>query len=193
MSTAIGDRNTHTGLQTKSAPKPGRAIRFWHWLEEEAVKMWPVFVFFLAGFLLVLIIIKLALAQYSIEMNALSQALIGALMAAKVVLILENTPFAHPFRRSARILSISCKSLVYGAAVILLAYLERVIDTFRHRGHLVLSMETVFENSKFHRLFALSIGIALVFGVYFAFSDLNEFVGKGALRGFFLNRREPAS
>lgn len=76
------------------------------WLRAEVRATRPIFLFFLSGFLLVLLIIKLALAQYSISVNALSRALLGAVLAAKVVLIFEHTPIARPFSRLPRIVAI---------------------------------------------------------------------------------------
>jgi hypothetical protein len=42
-------------------------------IHREFVAAWPVFLFFLIGFLLLLLLIKLALANFSIEMPALFQ------------------------------------------------------------------------------------------------------------------------
>ena len=65
------------------------------WLHREFVAAWPVFLFFSIGFLLLLTIVKLVLANFSIEVPALSKAVIGALFAAKAVLILDETPLAR--------------------------------------------------------------------------------------------------
>ena len=67
-------------------------------LRREFVAAWPVFLFFLIGFLLVLAIIKLALATFSIEMTALSKAVVGALLAAKASLILDENVSFTPSR-----------------------------------------------------------------------------------------------
>ena len=57
--------------------------------------IWPVFLFFLVGFFLLILLIKAALAQFSIEITVLSRAVIGALLAAKAALILDETPLAR--------------------------------------------------------------------------------------------------
>ena len=59
-------------------------------LRREFVAAWPVFLFFLVGFLLLLLLIKLALANFSIEVTALPKAVVGALFAAKAALILDE-------------------------------------------------------------------------------------------------------
>ena len=66
------------------------------WLHREFVAARPVFIFFLVAFLLQFLIIKLAVARFSIPITAFSKAAVGALFAAKAVLIIdENTPRTH--------------------------------------------------------------------------------------------------
>jgi len=64
----------------------------WREGEPEFNALWPVFVFFLVGFLLLILLLKAALAQFSIEVTVLSNAVIGALLAAKAALVLDETP-----------------------------------------------------------------------------------------------------
>ncbi len=74
------------------------ANTFSHWLlavgrvaRKEIVAVWPVFLFFLIGFSFIILLIKLALAQFSIEVTVLSNAIVGALTAAKAALVLDET------------------------------------------------------------------------------------------------------
>ena len=73
------------------------------WLYREFVAAWPVFLFFMIGFMLLLSIIKLTLATFSIEVTAFSKALVGALFAAKAVLILDEMPIARYLEQYRRI------------------------------------------------------------------------------------------
>ena len=66
------------------------------WLHREFVAAWPVFIFFLISFLLLFSIIKLVLEDFSIEVTAFSKAVVGALFAAKAVLILRDATGAPP-------------------------------------------------------------------------------------------------
>jgi hypothetical protein len=49
------------------------------WLHREFVAARPVFTFFLVAFLLQFLIIKLAVAQFSIPVSAFSKAVVGAI------------------------------------------------------------------------------------------------------------------
>ena len=156
-----------------------------NWLWEEFCAILPVAVFFLTGFMLVLLIIKLSLAQYSIEVSTVSRAVIGALIAAKVVLILHHTSLDRSFRDYPRALSVLWRTIFYGLAFIFLAIAERVIDQRHNHGGLAGSMSYVAQHMNMHRVMALSIGVALVFCVYFILAEIAEYLGPGVLFRLF--------
>ncbi len=158
------------------------------WLRREFAAARFVFLFFLAGFLLVLLIVKLALAQYSIESAALGRAVVGALIAAKVVLVFDETPLGRLFRTFPRIISVAYKTLAYGLGFIVLSLLERTIDAWRELGAPDAALHYVTEQMGIHRLLSLALGITLVFFVYFTFSEISDHVGKDVLRDLFLKR-----
>ncbi len=103
-------------------------------LRREFVAAWSVFLFFLVGFLLLLLLIKLVLANVSVEMTALSKAVVGALLAAKAALILDETPLARSLEHHRRIVAVAVKTFLYGAITLLLGYVERILDAL-HRVH----------------------------------------------------------
>ena len=84
------------------------------WLRREFSTIWAVFLFFLVGFLLLILLIKEALEQFSIEIMVLSRAVIGALLAAKAAPILDETPLAYSLERYRRIVAVAAKVLFYG-------------------------------------------------------------------------------
>lgn len=161
------------------------------WLRDEFRTARPVFVFFLAGFLLMLWIVKLALAQYSIEVSTLGRAVIGAAIAAKVVLILDETPLARGFERYPRILAVLAKTFAYGVVFILLGIAERIIDVHRRLGGFGAAARAVLPQMGLHRLLALALGVSLVFAAYFVLSEIGDRMGRGALWALFFER--PAS
>ena len=61
-------------------------------LRKEFMAIWPVFLFFLIGFLLLFLLVNLVLARFSIEIIGLSNAMVGALIAAAAILELRQPP-----------------------------------------------------------------------------------------------------
>ena len=79
---------------------------------QEFNALWPVFVFFLVGFILLILLLKAALAEFSIEVTLLSNAVIGALLAATAALGLSETPLGRTLERYRRIVEICGESAV---------------------------------------------------------------------------------
>jgi hypothetical protein len=162
------------------------------WLRGEFSAIWPVFLFFLVGFLLLILLLKTALAQFSIEITVLSNAVIGALLAAKAALILDETPLAHSLERYRRIVAVAAKVLFYGVTCLLLLYVERVLEAVHKVHNLDAAFRYVFEHAA-RAMMVWALGISIVFALYFAFVEINERMGEGELWRLFFESRTTAS
>ena len=162
------------------------------WLYREFVAAWPVFLFFLFGFLLLLSIIKLTLETFSIEMTAFSKAVVGALLAAKAVLLLDDMPISRYLEQYRRIIAVAVKTLIYGCITLLLGILERILEALRAEHSLRAAGLYVIDHASMYRLIAWALGVSLVFAIYFAVFEIDESLGKGALWAlFFESPRSP--
>jgi hypothetical protein len=158
------------------------------WLRKEFDAGRPVFLFFLVGFLLLLLLVKLTVAQFSVEVRALSTAAVAALLAAKAVLILDETPLARSLERYRRIVAIAVKTLFYGIVTTLLGYAERILEA-RHRLHgFVAAFHYVIDHASRDRILAWSLGASMVFGLYFSFVEIGKRMGEWALWKLFFER-----
>ena len=154
-------------------------------LRREFVAAWPVFLFFLTGFLLLLVLVKLALAQFSIEMTALSNAFVGALIAAKAALVLDETPLARSLERYRRIVAVAVKTVFYGLLCLLMGYLERFLEAFHKVHDFSEALRNVVEHVNHNRLMGWALGISIVFALYFAFFEISQRMGEGELARLF--------
>jgi hypothetical protein len=161
-----------------------------NWFWEELWRVIPIALFFLIGFMLVLLIIKLTLAQYSIEVSTVSRAVLGALIAAKVVLVLNHTRMARAMAHYPRILPVLWRTVFYGVVFVLLALTERALDQRHEHGGLANSFAYVATHTDVHRLMALATGVALVFCVYFILAEIADYLGPGVLIGLFFKSRQ---
>lgn len=158
------------------------------WARKEFNALWPVFVFFLVGFLLLILLLKAALAQFSIEVTVVSNAVIGALLAAKAALVLDETPLGRRLARYRRIVEIAAKVLFYGITCLLFLYAERVLEA-RHKLH---NWEAAFPHAYeqlSHSILTWSLGISIVFALYFTFAEINKRMGQGELWSLFFESR----
>jgi len=161
-----------------------------HFLRKEVVAAWPVFLFFLTGFLLLMLLIKLALAEFSVEIRALSNAVVGALIAAKAALVLDETPLARSLENYRRIVAVAAKTFFYGAATLLMGYLERFLEALRKVHGVAEALKYVIGHASHYRLLGWTLGISIVFAHYFAFFEISQRMGEGALRKLFFEPPE---
>ncbi len=161
-------------------------------LRREFFAAWPVFLFFLVGFLILLAIIKLALANFSIEVTALSKAVVGALLAAKASLILDETSLARRLEQSRRILAVAVKTLLYGSITLLLGYLERGLEALRHEHSFEGAIRYLSDQPTLYRLLSWALGVSLVFSIYFALFEIDKGMGKGKLWRLFFDSPKTA-
>ena len=158
------------------------------WLHREFVSARPVFIFFLVAFLLQLLIIKLAVAQFSIPISAFSKAVVGALLAAKAVLILDEMSIGRRLEHHRKIVAVAIKTVLYGFGTLLLGCLERFLEAWHRVGTFDGALRAMIDQADVHRFFAWVLGVTLIFAIYFMLSEINEHMGKGALWSLFFER-----
>jgi len=154
-------------------------------LRKEFDAAWPVFLFFLAGFLLLILLIRLALAQFSIETTVISNAVVGALIAAKAALVLDETPLARSLEHYQRIVAVAVKTVLYGIACLLMGYLERLLEALHKVHSFGGAIQYVIDHANHYRLLAWVLGISIVFALYFSFFEISERMGEGVIWTLF--------
>jgi hypothetical protein len=158
------------------------------WLHREFVAARPVFIFFLIAFMLQFLIIKLAVAQFSIPVTAFSKAVVGALFAAKAVLILDETRIGRSLERYRKIVAVAVKTLLYGFGTLLLGYLERFLEALYRSGSFDGAIQQMIDQSNLYRFMAWVLGVTLIFAIYFVWSEINQRMGDGAVWSLFFDK-----
>ena len=178
------------------------AFRNWQWRHSASTKAVHVFtkeikrvglvtLIFLIGFGLILALKKLFLAEYSIEFSGLAKAVVGALLVAKVVVILDHTPFVHQFRRYPRYVSVLYQTIVYTLAVFFLGVCEKVFHAYRDTGTIGSAIEAVIRSADINHFFAAILFITLMFLGYNIVAAVDRGMGDGTLFALFFNMPEP--
>src|SRR5277367_242149 len=93
-------------------------MKFFNWLIQEIEKLIPVTLFFFLGFGLILLIVKLVLRDYSVQVGVLSRAMLFSLIVGKVVLLLENVRLDERFPNLPRSGLIALKTGFYSIGAI---------------------------------------------------------------------------
>ena len=131
-----------------------------------------VTLYFAIWFVVLIVLKKLILIDYNIEFVGLSTALIGALIMAKVVLIMEYIEFGQWIKRQPAIVDVLLRTLLYtlGAFVVMLP--EKAFEARREAGGFGNAISHVFDNRDIYKVWASTIVVSISlfwFNVYSIF------------------------
>ena len=169
-------------IANKSVPR-----RFSHWLVEEVKTLAPAIIFFIISFGLVLLIIKLFLYRYSIHIEVLTNAILGALIAAKVALVLDKIGWGRA-QGWPPIALVVARTLLYSIGFMAFGILERIIHGFRITGSLQGGVNHWVANFDPGRFSATVLLVTMVFAVFFAGREISKSLGEGGLYALFFQR-----
>ena len=167
-------------------------MKFFQWLTKELREVIPVTLFFFIGFALVLMLVKLILAQYSIPVAVLSRAMLASLIVGKVVLVLEKVRLEERLPNAPGWVLIAIKTLFYGSGAIVAGFIERLIETWRSSQGFGDALTQAWTHTSLGRFIAVILCVTMLFGAYFTFLELDRAMGKGAIVSLFFKRRRAA-
>lgn len=151
-----------------------------------------VTLYFLGWFLFFLTLKKLFLEEYSVEITVLGTAALGALVMAKVVVILDNTPLGDRFAENRIGLHVLWRTLVYTAVAFVVTLAERLFALYRQLGELPAALSKLWAGEDFDHFVAMNLSVGLSLLVYTAWHEVDLHIGGCGLRGVFLASRRAA-
>ncbi len=153
--------------------------------------------YFAIVFILMMVMKKLYLKDYNIEFTGVSQAIIGALIMSKVVLLMELITLGQWVQRQPPIVDVVLRTLLYSAGVLVVVVLEKVFEKRHDTGSFGDHLSFILDHRDFYHVWATTIGVAGSLFVYNAFSIVQRLLGKHGLSKLFfhttLNRVEHAT
>ena len=130
---------------------------------------------------------KLILAEYQIEFHGLSMVLIGALILAKVVLILEHVPLGAWMRRQPAFVDVILRTVLYALGVTVVLLLEKAFDGRHEYGGFSRSLMAVFQHADVYHVWANTICVSGALLVYNMLSVVRKHLGEGGLMKLLLS------
>lgn len=137
--------------------------------------------YFLIWFGVLVIIKELLLKEYQIKFYGFSIVVIGALVAAKSVLILENVSLGSWAKHQPAIVEILFRTLLYLAGIFVIMVLEKSLEARHEYGGFVNALKSIFENAEFYHILVNTI---CVFGALLGFnlwSVIRKHLGEGGM------------
>lgn len=152
------------------------------------IKAVAVTALYFATWIGVLIILKeLALAEYGVEFRGLSLALVGALVLAKVVLVLEHVPLGAWARTRPALVDVILRTVLYALGVLVVLLLEKAFEGRHEHGGFGPSLIAVFQHAEVHHVWVNTICLTGALLVYNALSVVRRHLGEAGLIRLFLS------
>ena len=162
------------------------------WLKREVVEAIPAAVYFFVGFQIIAFTDALMLEEYGIRVSTFLLATFAALVAAKVVLILDAMPIVNRFASAPLLVSIAWKTLLFLLLVGAFKYLEHLLPLVREHKDLLLAHRRLFAEIEWPRVSAATIWLIVLFAGFCSGRELGRVLGRERLRRIFLESRQSA-
>jgi hypothetical protein len=131
------------------------------------------FLYFAACFLFFIALKKLILADYQIGFYGVSAALVGALIVAKVVLVLEMVPLGGWVEKRPAFVDVLIRTVLYSIGVFIAVIAERGFEQRHEHGGFTDAVVALMTQRDMYRIWATTIAVGstiLGFNIYSAFS-----------------------
>jgi len=142
--------------------------------------------YFAIVFIIMMVMKKLYLKDYDIEFNGISQALLGALVMSKVIILMEYISLGSWVQRQPAIVDVILRTLLYTLGVLVVVVLEKAFEKRHEADGFVHAISYVFANRDIYYVWATTIGSAASIFVYNSFLVVQRVMGKkGLVKLFF--------
>ncbi len=134
-----------------------------------------------------LILLKqLVLAEYHVAFQGLSLALVGALILAKVVLLMEHVSLGDWIRARPAWFDVILRTVLYSFGVVVGLLLEKGLEGRREHGGFGPALSAIYRSADVHHVWANTICISAALLGYNALSVVRRQLGGGVLLTLFL-------
>ena len=136
----------------------------------------------------VLVFLKtLALAEYRIAFRGLSLVLVGALVLAKVVLVLEHVSLGAWIRTRPALVDVILRTALYALGVLVVLLLEKAFEGRHEHGGFGASLMAVFQHAEVHHVWVNTVCLSGALLGYNMLSVVLRHLGEGGLLRLLLS------
>lgn len=154
-------------------------------LKEEARSVGLYTLFFGTWFSVFMLLKSLILAEYEIKAASFSAVLVGALILAKVVLLLEHVSLGAWIRGRPAWVDLVVRTVVYFIGVLVVLLLEKAFDVRHEHGGVLAALARLLRHADVYRVVADAIAAGGALLAFNALSVIRQNLGAGALRRIF--------
>ena len=159
-------------------------------IKEEFRKGLTTAVFFSIGFLVIMVHNRLLTEGTGFKPQHFVMALVGGLIAGKVLLSVDMLPFVDAFPHKPMIYNIGWKSSLYVAAAVVFLYIDPFVKHLSKGAGLYASHSQAWHELMLPRTWATVIWVMVLMLIFVTVKEMSRLVGKDQLKSMFFGRRD---
>ncbi|MGI9232442.1 MAG: hypothetical protein ACR2RD_02325 [Woeseiaceae bacterium] len=160
--------------------------KFFQRLKQEILGVIPTAIFFFVAFQLLALTRTLILREYEIPIDTFFAATVGALIIAKVVVVVDLLPFVNRFPDKPLIYNVLWKTAIYFVAAILVRYAEHLISFVRKYGNFADANSHLVNEVVWPHFWLVQIWLFVILLIYCVLTELARVFGRERVRAVFL-------
>lgn len=145
-----------------------------------------VTLYFIFWFGILILLKKLILIDYNIEFAGLSTVLIGSLIMAKVVLIMQYIEFGQWVKNRPTIVDILLRTFLYTLGVAVVLLLEKAFEEREQAGGFGAAITHVFDNRDIYKVWTSTIVISISLFWFNVYSIFKLYLNNNEISTLFL-------
>lgn len=162
-------------------------------MKHELRELIPVTLFFFVAFQLLALTQALMLKQYGIHTAAFITATIGALVAAKVVVLTDHFALVNRFPEKPLIYNVAWKTFIYLVVSLTFRYVEHLIHFWRKSADFTEANRRLVDEVVWPHFWAVQLWLLILLLVYCAFRELVRALGRERIISMFFSEPVPSS
>ena len=141
--------------------------------------------YFALFFIFLMVLKKLILDDYHIEYIGLSQALIGALIMSKVILLMQLISLGSWVQRQPPIVDTILRTLLYSLGVLIVVILEKAFEARHEVDGFSNAITYVLNNRDVYHVWANTLGVSVSIFFFNVYIVIQRMLGKKGMYKLF--------
>jgi hypothetical protein len=155
-------------------------------IKRELVEVLPPTFFFFMAFTVVTFSKKLMLEQYGLKFSGFVNAVVGAFIVAKALLVADQIKFINKYPNKPLIYNIVWKTFIYLLVTLLIQYIEEIIPLWWKYHSVQLAIERSWDDIIWRHFWATHMVFVFLLSLYVAFRELARTIGEKEFLHIFL-------
>ncbi|MHB8770992.1 MAG: hypothetical protein ACYC7J_08350 [Syntrophales bacterium] len=158
-------------------------------IKNDFFEILPPMIFFFVAFVLILTTKRMILSEYQISWTGFGTVVVGAILAGKVVLMVDKLPFVDQFPDRPLVYNTLWKSLLYFLAALVVCYLDQLVHFLRMHEGLMEANRHLLAEVVWPHFWVLQMWLAVLFLIFCAMRELIRVIGRDKFIHLFFGAR----